>query len=218
MIWKKGFTNMTNTWSKTKYLAFTSMLIAIIFILTFTPLGFIPLPIVNATTIHIPVILGALIMGPKYGAVLGTAFGFASLLRNTFAPTAASFVFSPFYPLPDTESGNWMALIVVFIPRIMVGVVPWFFYQGMSKVLPKRLDVLNFGLSGVIGSLTNTLLVMHLIFLLFREPYAAIIEQPVYAVYTFIMGIILANGVPEAIVAGILIAALGRVFKIIVNQ
>jgi len=194
------------------------MLIAIIFILSFTPLGFIPLPIVNATTIHIPVILGALIMGPKYGAVLGATFGLASLLRNTFAPTAASFAFSPFYPLPGTESGNWMALIVVFVPRIMVGVVPWFVYLGLSKVLPKRLDTLNFGLSGIAGSMTNTLLVMHLIFLLFREPYATIVEQPVYAVYTFIMGIILANGVPEAIVAGILIAALGRVFKVIVSQ
>jgi len=207
-----------NTWSKTKYMAFSGLLAAIIFILAFTPLGFIPLPIVNATTIHIPVILGALLMGPKYGAFLGFIFGLASLLRNTFLPTAASFVFSPFYPLPGTESGNWLSLIVVFVPRIMVGIVPWFFYQGMKKVLPKRLDTLNWGLSGVVGSMTNTLLVLHLIYLLFREPYAAVIDQPVYAVYSFIMGIILANGVPEAIVAGILIAALGRVFSVVLKQ
>jgi len=206
-----------NTWSKSKYLAFTSMLMAIVFILAFTPLGLIPLPIVNATTLHIPVILGSLIMGPKYGAVLGATFGMASLLRATFTPTAASFVFSPFYPLPGTESGSWWALIVAFVPRIMVGIVPWFFYKGLSKVLPKRFDMLNWGLSGIIGSMTNTLLVLHLIFLLFREPYATIVAQPIYAVYPFIMGIILTNGVPEAIVAGILIAALGKAFSVVIN-
>lgn len=99
----------------------------------------------------------------------------------------------------------------------MVGIVPWFFYKGLSKVLPKRFDMLNWGLSGIIGSMTNTLLVLHLIFLLFREPYATIVAQPIYAVYPFIMGIILTNGVPEAIVAGILIAALGKAFSVVIN-
>ncbi|MCL2421483.1 MAG: ECF transporter S component [Defluviitaleaceae bacterium] len=201
-----------NTWSESKKIAVTGMLGAIIFILAFTPLGFIPLPIVNATTIHIPVIIGAILLGPKHGAILGFMFGLASLLRNTFAPTAASFVFSPFYTLPGEESGSWWALAVVFIPRIMVGIVPWFCYQGLRKFMPKKLDTISWGLTGIVGSMTNTLLVLNFIYLFFREPYASVVNQPLDAVYTFIMGLIVANGIPEAIVAGILVAALGRAF------
>ena len=44
---------------------------AIIFVLGMTPLGMIPLGLIKATSVHIPVIIGALVLGPKYGAVLG---------------------------------------------------------------------------------------------------------------------------------------------------
>jgi len=203
------------TWNKSKHIAATGMLGAIIFILAFTPLGFIPLPIVNATTVHIPVIIGSLLLGPKYGAALGFMFGLASLLRNTFAPTAASFVFSPFYALPGTEGGSLWALVVVFIPRILVGITPWLFYKVISKVIPKSFNIFSYGLAGIIGSMTNTIFVLHFIYLFFREPYATIVDQPLEAVYAFIMGIIVANGIPEAIVAGILVAALSRVFTVI---
>ena len=48
---------------------------AIIVILAFTPfLGYIPLGFTRATIIHIPVIIGSLLMGPKKGAVLGFVF------------------------------------------------------------------------------------------------------------------------------------------------
>jgi len=204
-----------NTWNESRYIALTSMFVAMIFILAFTPLGFIPLPIVNATTVHIPVIIGSILLGPKYGAILGFMFGLTSLLRNTFTPTAASFVFSPFYSLPGDDYGSWWSLAVVFIPRIMVGIVPWFFYGGLKKLVPKRFDTVSLALTGIVGSMTNTLLVLHLIYLFFREPYATVVEQPIEAVYAFIMGIIVANGIPEAIVAGILVAALGRIFGVV---
>ena len=57
-----------------------AMLAAIIFTLAFTPLGFIRLPFISATTIHIPVIIGSILLGPKYGAVLGFCFGLTSLV------------------------------------------------------------------------------------------------------------------------------------------
>lgn len=46
--------------------------IAIMMIMTVVPvLGFIPLGFMNATIIHIPVIVGSILLGPKKGAVLG---------------------------------------------------------------------------------------------------------------------------------------------------
>lgn len=58
--------------SKTNELVLTGLFTAIIIIMAFTPLGYIPLVVINATIIHIPVILGSLFCGPKKGAFLFT--------------------------------------------------------------------------------------------------------------------------------------------------
>ena len=47
----------------------------------FTPFGYIPLGFMNATIIHVPVIIGAIILGPKYGGFLGLVFGITSLWK-----------------------------------------------------------------------------------------------------------------------------------------
>ena len=69
--------------SKTNELVLTGLFTAIIIIMAFTPLGYIPLVVINATIIHIPVILGSLFCGPKKGAFLGFVFGFTSCLKAT---------------------------------------------------------------------------------------------------------------------------------------
>ena len=82
--------------NKTAELVLTALFAAIIIIMAFTPLGYIPLVVINATIIHIPVILGALFCGPKKGGFLGFIFGLTSFIKNTVMPTSLSaFVFSP---------------------------------------------------------------------------------------------------------------------------
>ena len=72
-----------NTLSKTRDLVLAAVIAAIIVIMAFVPfLGYIPLGFMNATTVHIPVIIGAIILGPKYGAFLGLTFGLTSLWKN----------------------------------------------------------------------------------------------------------------------------------------
>ena len=69
---------------------------AIIIAMSVVPfLGYIPLGFMNATIIHVPVIIGAIILGPKYGAYLGLVFGVTSLVKATITPGVTSFVFSP---------------------------------------------------------------------------------------------------------------------------
>lgn len=65
--------------NKTAELVLTALFAAIIIIMAFTPLGYIPLVVINATIIHIPVILGSLFCGPKKGGFLGFIFGLTSL-------------------------------------------------------------------------------------------------------------------------------------------
>lgn len=82
----------------TRWLVGVAMMAAIVVLLANTPLGMIQLPIIKATTTHIPVIIGAILLGPMAGAVLGGVFGLCSLVSNTVAPVAASICFSPFWP------------------------------------------------------------------------------------------------------------------------
>ena len=70
--------------------------------------------------------------------------------------------------------------------------------------------VMSLGAAGLAGSLTNTLLVMNLIFVFFKDAYAAANNVATEAVYEFILSIIGINGVPEAIVAAIITAFVGR--------
>ena len=114
---------------------------AIICIMAFTPfLGYIPLGFTRATIIHVPVIIASLLMGPKKGAALGFLFGLTSFINNTMNPTPTSFVFTPFYSIGDV-SGGLGSVIICFVPRILVGVVPYYVYKlvmWLTKDLVKR--------------------------------------------------------------------------------
>ena len=102
---------------------------AVICVMAFTPfLGYIPLGFTRATIIHIPVIIASLLMGPKKGGALGFLFGLTSFINNTMNPTPTSFVFTPFYSIAGV-SGGWGSVIICFLPRILVGIIPYYVYK-----------------------------------------------------------------------------------------
>ncbi len=125
---------------KTYELVLTALFTAIIVIMAFTPLGYIPLVVINATVIHIPVILGALFLGPKKGAFLGFVFGLTSFINNTFkAATASAFVFSPVLAADIVGiSGVFKSLYICFVPRILVGIIPYFVYLLIRNLLKRE--------------------------------------------------------------------------------
>lgn len=194
-----------------KLLVLTSLFAAIIIIMAFTPLGYIPLGIINATIIQIPVIIGSLFCGPKRGAFLGFLFGFTSFLKNTITPSSLSaFVFSPILAGEMLGvKGVLCSTFICFVPRILVGVVPYFVYLGLKK--PIKSKAVSFAIAGVLGAFTNTLLVMGSIFLLYKDSYATALSIDPSAVAGVIGGIISFNGVIEAIVSGIIVSAVGIV-------
>ncbi len=174
---------------------------ALILLMAFTPfIGYIPLGFTRATIIHIPVIIGSIMLGPVRGGFLGLLFGLTSLVNNTINPTVTSFAFTPFYSLGEV-SGNFFSLLICFVPRILVGVVPYYVYGGLKKHMAQAPSLI---VAGLAGSLTNTLLVMHMILLFFGQQYAAANQKAYEGIYMFILSIIGINGVPEAIVAAFL--------------
>lgn len=186
-----------------KSFTLTAMFLAIMIILAVTPLGFIPIGPINATTMHIPVIIASIVLGPRIGAGLGTVFGIISLARATVIITPMSFVFSPFIANPLTNQGDWRAIIVAIIPRILIGVVPYFVYNGLHRLLKQKARPVSLFIAGLAGSMTNTILVMNLIFFFFKDSYANVLQVTANAIYGVILGIIFGSGLVEAIVAGI---------------
>ena len=198
--------------STTYDLVITAMLTAIVILLGFTPLGLIDLPLIKATILHIPVILGSLLLGWRKGAFLGAVFGAVSLIKNTMAPSVLSFAFSPFMPVPGLDHGSPWALVICFIPRILVGITPDLIYRGSRRLFGHKnagVKTVCMVVAAIVGAFTNTVLVMGLIFVIFRSAYAAANGITVDAVLGVILGVVASNGIPEAIVAAVITPALG---------
>ena len=200
---------MENKKTNVKLLSQMALLTALMLVLAFTPLGFIPLGFMNATTMHIPVILGACLLGPKMGGVLGGVFGVTSVIRATLTPNLTSFVFTPFYSFNPDFHGSWMSLIVAILPRVLIGVVAGYAFRGLMKVSHGRAAV-SLPIAGFIGSMVNTIGVMGLIYLLFGEQYAMAGGMAHNLLFKVIMGVVGMNGVPEAIIAAVLTLAVGK--------
>lgn len=191
----------------TRWMTSVALMAAIVILLANTPLGMIQLPIIKATTVHIPVIIGAVMLGPLAGAILGGIFGICSMISNTMAPSLLSFAFSPFM----STTGIVGAVKAVWISvgcRVLIGVVSGWLWILLKKIHLNRYAAL--AVTGFVGSMTNTVTVMGSIFVLLMNEYASA-RNVVGAkeVFGLIMVTVTSSGIPEAIAAMILVAVIG---------
>lgn len=192
----------------TRWMVCVALMAAIVIVIANTPLGMIQLPVIKATTVHIPVILGAVLLGPLAGGILGGVFGICSLISNTMAPTLLSFAFSPFMSttgLPGVLKALWISVGC----RILIGVVSGWLWKLFEKVHLNQTIALP--ITGFVGAMVNTVTVMGSIYLLFAQQYAQAQNVGITAVWGLIMGTITASGIPEAIASAVLVLALGKV-------
>ena len=191
----------------TRYMATLAMFCGILLVMGATGIGFIPLPVIKATTMHIPVILGAVLLGPAAGAVLGGVFGLCSIWANTTSPGLLAFAFSPFMTtegLPGVLKSLWIALGC----RILLGVIAGWLWKGMKRVLKQ--DYLALPVTAAISTICHTILVMGSIYLLLAQQYAQAKNVAITAVFGLVMGTVTASGIPEAIIAAVLVTVIGK--------
>ena len=145
-----------------------------------------PVPI-KPTIVHIPVIIASILYGPKVGAILGALMGIISLVTNTLVLLPTSYLFSPFVP-----NGNIYSLIIALVPRILIGVTPYFVY----KYLKNKTGLILAGTGGI--------------FLLFSKVYNGNIQL-------LLASVISTNSIAEMIISAVLtvtiIPALEKVRK-----
>ena len=178
-------------------MAIIGVLSAISIMLSMTPLGFIPIGPTNATIMHIPVIIGAIVEGPLVGITVGFIFGATSLLRALTMPTITSFAL--------------VNPLVSVLPRILIGIVAYYVYKFTIK-FTKNVFVSGW-ITGVIGSLVNTAGVLGMIYTLYGDRYAEALGESASAAKTLILTLVATNGIPEAIVGGFVVSAVCVVFN-----
>lgn len=192
----------------TRFMVSVGLMAAIVIVLANTPLGMIQLPVIKATTVHIPVIIGAILYGPTAGAILGAVFGVCSLISNTMAPTLLSFAFSPFMSTTGIV-GAIKAIWVSVGCRILIGLAAGWLWRLFKKI--KLNQIVALSVTGFVGSMVNTVAVMGSIYLLFAQQYAEAKDVAVTAVWGFVIGTVTASGIPEAIAAAVIVAVVGKV-------
>ena len=191
----------------TRRMAMLAMLCAVLLVMGMTGIGFIPLPVIKATTMHIPVILGAVLLGPTAGGVLGALFGLCSIWANTTSPGLLAFAFSPFM---STEGlvGVLKSLWIALGCRILLGVIAGWLWKGLHKLLKR--DYWALPVTAALATICHTILVMGSIYLLLAQQYAQAKNVGISAVFGLIMATVTASGIPEAIAAAILVTIIGK--------
>ena len=154
-------------------------------------IGYIPIGPTKATIMHIPVIIGAIIEGPVVGATIGLIFGLTSLWNAMTQPTITSIFF--------------LNPLVSILPRVLIGVVAYYVYQGIYKI-SKKVYAAGF-MAGLIGSLANTAGVLGMIYVLYADQYMERIGQAGADAGKWLFTLAATNGVPEALVAALIVSA-----------
>ena len=160
---------------RTRKIVVTGALGAVAVLLGLTHWGFIPwFAGISLTIMHVPVIIGAILEGPVVGAGIGLIFGLFSLLEAAIAPTGPG----------DVVFTN---PLISVLPRLFIGPVAWLVWTGLKKI-----PVVGLITSGIVGSLTNTVLVLGMF--------------GIYGIYSWpiLGGVALSNGLPEAAVSAVI--------------
>jgi uncharacterized membrane protein len=160
---------------RTRKIVVTGALGAVAILLGLTHWGFIPwFAGISLTIMHVPAIIGAILEGPIVGAGIGLIFGLFSLLQAAIAPTGPG----------DVVFTN---PLISILPRLFIGPMAWLIWTGLKKI-----PVVGLITSGIVGSLTNTILVLGMF--------------GIYGIYSWpvLGGIALTNGLPEAAVSAVI--------------
>lgn len=189
---------------KTKELVLTALFMGIVFMLSLWPqVGFIALtPAINVTIVHIPVIVGGILLGKRGGLLVGIAFGVGSLINALSSPT----LFAPLFINP----------IVSILPRALFGIVVGITYNTVKKLpVIKSKRMLQTGITAAISTLLHACMVVPLLYVFgLNNPNIASMLSSSYGLsfFLFVGGVLISNTLLEVGVATIMVPLIVRAF------
>lgn len=189
-----------NTQTDTKKLVRIALLTAILIVMEITGIGLIKTPSgLEMTIMHVPVIIGAILMGPVEGAILGGVFGAISFWE--------CFGKSPFGAV--LLGINPVFTFIVCIPtRILMGYCCGLIFKALNKEDGK--GVVSFGAASLSGALLNTFFFMTSLLVLFGRTEFIMGMRGTLNIFAFVVAFVGVQGVIEALLAAFLGAALSK--------
>ena len=196
---------MSNTREKTLKLVQMGVLIAIMLIFAFTPIGYLKIGIIEITFMTIPVAVGAIILGPVCGAILGGVFGITSFIQ-CFGTSAFGVFLLGLNPV--------LTFLICMIPRILCGWLGGLIFKVLRHI--DKTKMISYAVGSLSVALLNTLFFMGSIILLFWQNEVFIGQMNDWGIATdtvwaFLVGFVGLNGVVEAAVSFVVGAAAAKV-------
>lgn len=186
--------------NKTLYMVELALMVAIIFVMAFTPLGYLRTPGLSITFLTVPVAVGAMILGPKGGAVCGLAFGVTSLIQCFMGGSFGSMLLS-INPLATA--------FTCIVPRLLEGWICGLIFSAVKNVMKNS----AFLVAGLACPLLNTIFFMTSIVVFFyhTDYIQGFVETlGVTNPFTFVLAFVGAQGLIEAVACFIIASAVGR--------
>jgi uncharacterized membrane protein len=149
--------NMSRTVISTGKMARLAVLVAILLILAFTPLGYLKIGLVSISFLMIPVAIGAVAIGPGGGAFLGAVFGLTSFAQ-CFGTDAFGVALLAIQPL--------FTFVLCMVPRILAGWLPGLLFRALSARVSKTTAAF---MAGLFAAVLNTILFVTVLLLLFGQ-------------------------------------------------
>ena len=177
---------------KTRALALTAILIAITLVLGLLPIGFITIPgFIEITLMCIPVLVGTLVLGWRVGLPLGALFALTSIIVALSGRSVLGTML--------LEDSIVKTLVLLIVPRLLIPLVAFLIY----RVMRAKKDALNIAVAGAAGSVTNTVVFLVMLNLMFPDLVAG-------QVFTFAAFI---NGAAEAVLAALVCPPIVKALK-----
>lgn len=176
----------------TYHISILAILTAIIILQDFIPmLGNIPIGPLSLTTLHVTVIITAIVLGPVDGAIVGGVWGVLTWIRAFVFPS------SPLAPLVFVNP------LVSVLPRIVIGLVAGWTFIILFKFFKHLLS--SMVIASILGALTNTILVLGFIYIFYHTPEVAkLYGVNVSNLFKALSAIFVTNGLAEMVLAAII--------------
>lgn len=176
-----------------------SVLTAIIFLLAFTPLGYLKAGPISITFLTIPVVVGAIVLGPYAGLILGGIFGLTSFIQ--------CFGMDPF-GVALLQINPVFTFIMCMVPRMLMGYLVGVIFLGLIK--KDKTKLLSYGAASLSGALLNTIFFMTALILLFGSTDIIMNLRGGKNVILFVATIVGINGIVEAVATTIIGVAISK--------
>jgi uncharacterized membrane protein len=190
---------MANNKTKTTKLVLLGLLTAILFVMSYTPLGYLKIFGIEITFNVIPVAIAAIALGTSGGATVGAVFGLTSFLQCIQGTSLFGATLLSIDPI--------LTAIVCFLPRILSGLISGAVHKPLSQKLGKKVTCF---ITGFLSAFLNTLFFMTALIVLFGRTDYIMGMRGDMSLIAFVCAFVGINAVFEMLASTIITGAVGN--------